>query len=145
MGIQCCLQRKNIISKLFSLSLTKNIFLFLLLNILVLINSNTDMRLYQYGFIPLFYLNAMLGYILTINVSKIIFKLSTDNKQQILINVFKNIGENGILFMCLNAISIYGTKYCNISIIFTLIYTLAVISLISYLVNKTKLKVILGR
>lgn len=144
-GIQYCLQRKNIISKLFNLSLTKNIFLFLLLNILVLINSNTDMRLYQYGFIPLFYLNAMLGYILTINVSKIIFKLSTDNKQQKLINVFKNIGKNGISFVCLNTIFIYGTKYRDISIIYTLIYTLAVISLISYIVNKTMFKFIIGR
>ena len=143
-GIQYCLQRKNIISKLFSLSLTKNIFLFLLLNILVLINSITYMRLYQYGFIPLFYLNAMLGYILTINVSKYIYKFTT-NKNYIINNILINIGKNSILFVCLNGVFILGTKYCNTSVLITFIYSLVMIYLISYLINRTNLKVVLGR
>ena len=138
-------QTNNIMQKLLNLNFIKIVFVFLFLCVLVLLNSQTEMRLYLYGIVPLFYLNAILGYILIINVSKIIFKLSTANKQQQLINVLKNIGKNGILFVCLNTILIYGTKYCNISVIFTLIYTLGAILLISYLVNKTKLKVILGR
>jgi fucose 4-O-acetylase-like acetyltransferase len=128
--------------------------------ILTFSNGCIDMRSTRYYIIPLFWINATLGTIIYWNISK---KLSTCsiNLFQNISKIFKYLGINSIIFLCLNqlCILIYGkaiskifnllsigenhiTKFASKSSIFIL--TIITLAIIAEILKHKRIKILIS-
>lgn len=141
--------RENIHGKIF---ITLGMLLVNLL--LIFLNGYVNMRNGQYSCILLFWINAILGTITWWNVAYTIEKFK--DKNAIINNIWKLnrfIGENSIVFLCLNQIvikvliesseRIIGINVCISFLI--MLFTLMILSLITIIFKSTKLKVLIGK
>lgn len=115
----------------------------------VFINGSVNMRIGEYSFIPLFWVNAVLATIIGMNLCKLLEK----KVPQSLVNKLAYIGNNSIVYLCLNQLVIICIKRiinninCSILIskILILIITLIFLKVISLICMNTKLKVLFGK
>ncbi len=143
--------------KLLNIKFTNFFILAILVVILIFLNTPVNMRIGNYGNILLFWITSILASILIINISKWIEK-----SPKLLINkikkILKYIGKNSIVYLLLNQfvlLAIYQiTKRVfidnNIYVflivkLLTLILCLFVLYLLTELINKTKLKIFIGK
>lgn len=123
--------------------------------ILIFTNKYVNMRTGTYGFIPLFWTNALFSTMVGINLSK---KLENILNSKIK-NYIISIGSNSIIYLCLNQIIIkLIDEIKNIFIVIELNNTLkllvaiiqflivmAILYISDLIINKTKLKIIIGK
>ena len=140
------------VSKIFNFKLPIVLIVFMLDFVIIMINGYINLRTGKYGFIPLFWINAI---IMTLYLWKIsIYLDGSDNK--FLKNNLIYTGKKSIFYLCFNQLIILCSNILisNILIlknvpvtllnIFILFITLSIIYFISSIFTKTKLRVLVG-
>lgn len=122
--------------------------------VLIFQNRYVNMRTGQYGFIPLFWLNAILLIIVGWNITRKLSELSGKNRMlQIVINGLKDIGKNSIVYLCLNQFiikvcEIVIDKVCPVEILkafFIFVFVMSLLWILENIIVKTKLKIFIGK
>lgn len=145
-------KNSRVVSKIFNFKLPIVLIVFMLDFVIIMINGYINLRTGKYGFIPLFWINAI---IMTLYLWKIsIYLDGSDNK--FLKNNLIYIGKKSIFYLCFNQLIILCSNILisNILIlknvpvtllnIFILFITLSIIYFISSIFTKTKLRVLVG-
>ena len=113
---------------------------------MIFVNGYINMREGRYAFLPLFWINALLSVYLGISISKLICK--TEKTKWL-----TNVGENSIVYVCLNQMVIRVLfevfSYIQMPIILShlliLALSMSVLYWLSLLFTRTRLKVFIGR
>lgn len=141
---------QKVIHKLTNLSLPLTILLGIVTFVLIFVNDEVNMRKEEYGFIPLFWVNAVFCVVTGMNLSKYIYKII----QGTIINKWlADIGKNTIVYVCLNQVVIL---VCNniikmvdmpliVSQLLVLAVSIAALWVASLIFTKTKLKAVIGK
>ena len=147
---------KKYINKLLNIKYSKFMILLIFAIFLIFLNDSVNMRTCDYGNFVLFWIVSVLFSILMINLSKYIDKF----KNMISIKVkkvLKYIGKNSLVYMLLNQAVFIVFKQITNKIIFTnilsflgiklliLVITIIIIYVINKIINKTWLKVFIGK
>lgn len=143
-------QKNRIISALMNLSWLHTLFGGVITTILIFVNGYINMRTEHYSIVLIFWVNALLSIIVGVNFSKLIYVYIQNRFWG---NWLKSIGENSIVYVCLNqiVIALLRKVICiivpfqyvsSVLILFTTLLTLYVISIIF---KNTKLNWIIGR
>lgn len=114
--------------------------------VLIFVNGYINMREGKYAFIPLFWINALLSVFLGISISKLICKTGKTEW-------LKSIGQNSIIYVCLNQIVIrvlfkvfsYTQIPTILSHLLILALSMSVLYWFSLQFTRTRLKVLIGR
>ena len=124
--------------------------------VLCFANSSVNMRTGSYGNIPLFWINALSAIIIYWNISSYIDSGITSG---ILIKAkrsLENIGQNSIVYLCLNQLTIWfvETVLNKLQITFSmwglkcliiLIASLFILKIVEHLTMTTKLRILFGK
>lgn len=141
---------KNIFAYLLNLKPLPLIAVSVLCAFLIIINGNVNMREGYYSNIFLFWVNAMLAIIVGINVSKIFCPLLSETFAG---NIFKKIGKDSIIYLCLNELVIkYTLSLVSVLKLPTLIQncmtfviTMVVLYSLNNLIMRTEIKIFFGK
>ena len=137
------------INNLVNLSWWQIILMITLISVSILMTSPVNLRTGRYGIIPIFWINSMLSIVILINIS---LKLDKCNLH-IINNTLKEIGSNGIIYVCLNQliITVINEVIKGRIINHILYYPIIIVSVfvclqtISKIIINTKLKVFVGK
>ena len=140
---------KNNLKILVNLNIFISIGLFILFSILAIVNGTVNMRTNTYSNIALYWVVAAGMVIALFNIFRVVFARCN-------LNVFKKIGQDSIIYVCLNQFVLRLLKHFistagmeTILMLVIKIVEVLVIMAICYLVNevisKTPLKVVLGK
>ena len=127
--------------------------------ILIFLNGYINMREGKYAFIPLFWINALMAIIILWNISKKIERKKENKYMKKIYNMIKFIGENSIIYLCLNQVVIkileevilFKILYNKIFILelairmIALLVVIIILSILTIFIKNTKLKVLIGR
>lgn len=102
-----CFNSSKIIIRILHMNVVEIMLLFIINMCLIFLNGEVNMRVGIYGSIFLFYLNALFSIILLWNISQGLDKQSKYFFFGKFNNILKYIGENSIIFLCLNQCLIY--------------------------------------
>ena len=139
------------LQKLYKLNVVISSSVVVITSILIFVNGYVNLRTCSYGFIPLFYFNSI-GIIIGFwNLCRIVD--SHISEKTWLYQRVISIGENSILYLCLNqVVIIIIRKCCSIlgldgiaSSNIILIITIGSISIIGEIIMKSKIKCIFGK
>lgn len=109
-------------------------------------NGFVNMRTEDYGNFLLFICNAFVFSVVTLMGSMYI-----DNKLHFFSRIIAYVGENSIVYLCLNQVFIYFFKYVFswaskiMALFLVFMFTMLVLAILSYIFNHTKLKVLIGK
>lgn len=157
-GVGYFLRRYNnkaSINFLFNMNIFWLLIFFVFNTILIFINGYVNIRLCSYSIIPLFWINSIVAFLCYTNL---FYKIeATDNKfVKVLNNWLKDVGKNSITFVCLNQIvllilnkivsicSLNNINYLLLHLII-LIAALFCLKIASVVINKTKLRILIGK
>lgn len=134
------------LEKLFSMNLWQILIVGSVTTGLIFVNGYINMREGRYGFLPLFWINALLSVYLGISISKLICKIGK-------VKWFTSVGRNSIVYVCLNqiVIRVLFKVFCFIQVptivshLFILVSSMIVLYWLSELFTRTKLKVFIGK
>lgn len=143
------------LEKILNLNVLFTAILFAVSLVLITANSYVNMRAGTYGIIPLFWLNATLSSLTILLISKHLDKYLNKN----ITKYFSVIGKDSITYLCLNQIVIvFVLKILNVTtnilgiksnlFVFKMVELISVIALlylIDFVIQKTKLRVLLGK
>ncbi|MFD3155953.1 acyltransferase family protein [Haloimpatiens sp. FM7330] len=148
-----CILIRNLLNE----SNLKTIYIFILSTILIFINKYVNMRTITYALIPLFWINSILGILSYWNISKHLNKCKI-KIVKVINKEFIYIGENSIVYVCLNQLTIMFvyTMFKQLCIydsliikalikVNILVISIILLNIVTLLVNKTKLKVLIGK
>lgn len=118
--------------------------------VLIFLNGYINMRVGLYSIIPLFWINALLSIIVSLNFVKLTYPYIQD---MFIGKWLRGIGIDSIVYVCLNQLIIMVVVKCVNIIKFpiviqkigVLIAVLAILFIISKIIAHTKLKVLIGR
>lgn len=115
--------------------------------VLAHLNGGINMRTGQYSNIPLFWLNAAIGILIMLNLSRWLEEKLPWPK---IIRAISFIGENSIVFLCFNICVIFCVRKIIGSETLPQDFLVAAISIVllwiaAWIISKTKLRVIFGR
>ncbi len=144
------IENRKAVNKIMNLGLGLNSLLALLVVYGIFLNGYINMREGIYAIIPLFWLNAIGAIIVGMNYSKLIYSWI---KGTLVCKWLIGIGQNSIVFVCLNQVVIlvirklfdYVVVPLFISKICILIISLGVLYIISEILANTRLRVFIGR
>ncbi len=140
--------------KLLNLSWIQSILLGGINTWLIFFNGYINLRTQIYAIIPLFWINAILFFVVGMNLSRLIYSII---KRSLVARWLVSIGCNSVVYVAFNQIVIKNVYQCMNKYIdkvelqhilyrlIILIITLIILGGISYLISHTKLKVIIGR
>ena len=110
------------------------------------------MRIDRYGIKPLFLLNVTLSYICIVNFSKHILLIFKFIKLNFISKFLMYIGKNSVVYLCLNQLCLHlistiylANKYFLNHKLLKVLLIIVLITFVSYILNHTKLKFILGK
>ncbi|GFP74222.1 acyltransferase family protein [Clostridium fungisolvens] len=149
--------KNKLLAKSINLSLIEVVLLLVCSTILIFVNYSVNMRTITYGIIPLFWVNAILSTITYWNISRYLdickVKFIKKINHQLIY-----IGKNSIVYLCLNQIVILiSTKCLEFTIDYNsslerllmkvgiLLITLVGLHVASIIINKTKLRALIGK
>lgn len=144
-------QNKKFILLILNLKDPLVILISLIVYLSIIFNHYVNMRTGSYSFIPFFLINSVVASCMLINISKFIEKKFKSSIFLYLQKYFIYIGKNSMIFLCLNQIVILCLKYIiripnyYITKVIILFATFLILTLVSYVIENSKLKVILGK
>lgn len=75
--------------------------------LMIMKNSTINMRRGNYGFIPIFWINAIAAIFIGISLSKIILQITKNTTIERIVDVVCRIGKNSISYLCMNQVFIF--------------------------------------
>ena len=122
---------------------------------LIFVNSPVNMREGKYGFIPLFWLNAVGASVVLWNASRLLFSFCTKSGSVLAscCTVIRMIGQRSLTFLCLNQLAIYaafrliplrgsGSVSVLLHNLLVLFFVLAVLYLIAEIKQKMAMEIV---
>ncbi len=139
-------------NKLYNIPCGINVLIVTIAFLLSFANGYINMRVGEYAIIILFWINAILWIVCLINFCKYVCNVINKN---LLINLVMYIGKNSIVYLCLNEACIllirvflnrvssdFLLNYINI---INFLVTMMLLTLASWIVNKTMLRKVFGK
>ena len=148
------MMKGNRISKLLDLKINQTILCGVIISILIMVSPGINMRTGQYGLFFPFWINAFGAIVAGWNLSRYINQtLQHGIVKKTISDWMKGIGENSIVYLCLNQTVILAvTMILNITgierhaaRILTLILTMAVLLAFEKILCRTKLRILTGK
>lgn len=144
-----CQDNKNI-HLIMNLSWASNIVWGGVTTVLIFLNGYINMRVGLYSIIPLFWINALLSIIVSLNFVKLTYPYIQD---MFIGKWFRGIGIDSIVYVCLNQLIIMVVVKCvniiklpiAVQKLGALTAVLAILFIISKMIAHTKLKVLIGK
>lgn len=140
------------IKRLFNLRLGILSILLIVNGAFAFVNSYVNMRIGMYGFIPLFWINAITAIIIYWNISK---RIDASDHLNLLKKFLRQIGKNSIVYLCLNQLVILiidkfftrviGKSPWYVRGVVLLAATLLILRLVDAIFMNTKCKVLFGK
>lgn len=140
------------IQKIFNLPVWILTILFIVNGVLAFVNPYVNMRIGLYGFIPLFWINAITAIVIYWNISK---KIEAGKHLYKFKNMIAQIGEDSIVYLCLNQLVIliidkllanviFNCAWC-VRVVVLLGLTLFILRIFDTIIMQTKFKVLFGK
>ena len=153
------LRRVEFTKKLDNLSLPWVLLLSAIDLVMILINGYINMRTGTYGFIPLFWMNAVLSTMILWKIAKDIWAILNQRTYgKRVCRYFCNIGRNSIIYLSFNQLAIFistcfviilglrdNVVFLEIEKYVLLFFTMAILYFVEFVITKTKLRKILGK
>jgi fucose 4-O-acetylase-like acetyltransferase len=117
--------------------------------VLIFFNGYVNMRTGNYAIIPLFWFNAVISIVIILNFSRWIESNAGIKIRKVIVY----FGKNSLVFLCLNQLSILIVKevvkgLClpfPIDSLLILVISMCILTVISSIINRSCLKILLGR
>ncbi|GAB6694438.1 acyltransferase family protein [Streptococcus uberis] len=130
-------------------------FITFLNTLLIFLNEEVNMRINQYGFIPLFWINSITSILLIFCVSYFLNNFITKSYTKIkkYYYNFLEIGRNSIIYLCFNQLIIFLLNYFSIRMIVApkiilkiiiLVMTLIILNILNKIISKSKFRILFG-
>ena len=143
------------VNKILNMNNLCTVILFLISIFLISVNTYINMRIGEYGILPLFWINAILSSLIILLFSKKMNKYLNNNIKEF----FVSIGKNSIIYLCLNQIvisvinKIINIIRCNninsfvtlLVKLIELIIVMVVLWICNIIIQNTKLKFLIGK
>ncbi|WP_026488650.1 acyltransferase family protein [Butyrivibrio sp. XBB1001] len=144
------LQEQRFIKILFNMNYIATFILAIIGGILIFMNEEANIRTENYGIVPLFLINALLGMLVWINISKYIDRFFG---KSFIGRFVQSVGRNSIVYLCLNQGIILLLLYIfnrgaiagTISKAIVLVLSLICIYWLNETVDNTKFRIVFGK
>lgn len=121
--------------------------------VFIFLNGYVNMLAGKYAIWPLFYLNALSGILILVNMAKYLMKLEDVIVCGAILKLLQSIGKNSLVYLCLNQVVIRIVKeivscfvwnvfYKKIIIIF---FTIMLLFCFDIVIRRTRLKIVIGK